>query len=154
VCRSQSPPPHAPPPSPALPASPPPPPHECALTRNGVDYRGSRSVTDGNHTCLVWTLPPLTGPDDRLYQRWASLLRPAANFCRNPDNDLAPWCVCFAGLHKSIAQRIYPKSSPAQFLYVQSGIGFKSPLFKPSLKALYPLNRLMAGTEVHCSQGS
>jgi hypothetical protein len=88
-----SPPLPSPPQSPPNPRAPPAPPQECVLTSNGIDYRGHLSVTVGNHTCLLWTLPPLTGPDERLYNRYGSLLRPAVNYCRNPDNDVAPWCV-------------------------------------------------------------
>lgn len=88
-----SPPSPSPPQSPPHPRAPPTPPQECVLTSNGIDYRGHLSVTVGNHTCLLWTLPPLTGPDERLYNRYGSVLRPAVNYCRNPDNDVSPWCV-------------------------------------------------------------
>jgi hypothetical protein len=46
---------------------------------------------------------------------------------------------------KSIAELTYPRSSPAQFLDVPIRCRFKVSLFKPSLKALHPLNRLWQG---------
>ena len=64
---------------------------ECKKTSRGAEYRGTAHTTKSGLTCQRWdaqypnrhpTNTPETNPS-------AGLER---NFCRNPDNEPAPWC--------------------------------------------------------------
>ncbi|KAK3282573.1 hypothetical protein CYMTET_9682, partial [Cymbomonas tetramitiformis] len=75
--------------SPPPPPPPPPPLPECYNTWSGVDYVGHATVSENNWTCLEWTIPPLSGPDQHYYYLYP-YLKQDANYCRNPDGDVRP----------------------------------------------------------------
>ncbi|KAK3236459.1 hypothetical protein CYMTET_53403 [Cymbomonas tetramitiformis] len=79
-------------PPPILPPFPPSPLTCFDVASLGMDYYGEDAVTTNGHTCLNWTVPPLTGEDFAYYIKYPEL-QDAANYCRNPDGDEGgPWC--------------------------------------------------------------
>ncbi|XP_063787818.1 tissue-type plasminogen activator isoform X2 [Pseudophryne corroboree] len=67
-------------------------PSKCYSDR-GTTYRGSQSVTTSNTRCLHWDSPLLK---NRAFTAWSDNARSQGlgshNYCRNPDNDVRPWC--------------------------------------------------------------
>ncbi|XP_039598899.1 tissue-type plasminogen activator-like, partial [Polypterus senegalus] len=67
-------------------------PVDC-YTDKGTSYRGTKSVSHLGTQCLHWDSPALL---DKQFTAW----KPNAwkqglgshNYCRNPDNDVKPWC--------------------------------------------------------------
>ncbi|CAH2275155.1 tissue-type plasminogen activator [Pelobates cultripes] len=59
----------------------------------GTTYRGSQSVTFSGAPCLRWDSPLL---QHKVNTAWHSNARRLGmgshNYCRNPDNDIRPWC--------------------------------------------------------------
>uniref|UniRef100_A0A8C5QYR9 Plasminogen activator n=1 Tax=Leptobrachium leishanense TaxID=445787 RepID=A0A8C5QYR9_9ANUR len=59
----------------------------------GTTYRGSQSVTLSGSRCLRWD-SPLVQP--KVFTAWHNNARGfgigSHNYCRNPDNDIRPWC--------------------------------------------------------------
>lgn len=78
------------------------------ITGNGVDYRGIQSYSRSGKKCLNW--------DDQLLQ--SIQFNPELsghNYCRNPDNDVEPWCFTmspdrrkeYCGISKCGMYRVY-----------------------------------------------
>eukprot|EP00854_Cymbomonas_tetramitiformis_P002338 gene2338-3065_t len=56
---------------------------------SAILVRGHATVSENNWTCLEWTIPPLSGPDQHYYYLYP-YLKQDANYCRNPDGDVRP----------------------------------------------------------------
>eukprot|EP00058_Branchiostoma_floridae_P023734 XP_002609224.1 hypothetical protein BRAFLDRAFT_125972 [Branchiostoma floridae] len=69
--------------------------HNCTVyTRNcmfgnGATYRGTASMTSGNHTCQRWDSQTPHPHDQTVRHPLAGL---DENYCRNPDGEPRPWC--------------------------------------------------------------
>ncbi|XP_033737674.1 sushi, von Willebrand factor type A, EGF and pentraxin domain-containing protein 1-like isoform X2 [Pecten maximus] len=59
----------------------------CRLTQKGKEYRGDINSTVNGRVCQEWS-------DTTLHShRYAKFVdKEARNFCRNPDNEISPWC--------------------------------------------------------------
>ncbi|XP_071952274.1 uncharacterized protein [Antedon mediterranea] len=64
---------------------------ECYESENGADYRGSVSTTNSGHTCQKWTSQTPHG-HSRTPEAYPNTGLGNHNFCRNPDEDILPWC--------------------------------------------------------------
>lgn len=71
---------------------------ECVVGL-GQGYRGTVSVTKSGLSCLPWDSPAVK---HKLNTAWKSnaldLGLSNHNFCRNPDNDTAPWCHTYKNM--------------------------------------------------------
>ncbi|XP_075063167.1 tissue-type plasminogen activator [Mixophyes fleayi] len=71
-------------------------------SERGTTYRGSRSVTISNAQCLRWDSPLLKNKAPTAWSANArSLGLGSHNYCRNPDNDVRPWCHVANGTEAS-----------------------------------------------------
>ncbi|XP_074143458.1 tissue-type plasminogen activator [Sminthopsis crassicaudata] len=65
---------------------------DCYFGR-GMYYRGFQRKTESGTSCLRWNSSLVKG---KLYTAWRKNARDLDlgnhNFCRNPDNDIKPWC--------------------------------------------------------------
>ena len=78
---------------PSLSSLPPPPTFfiaECSMDPDGTDYRGTLSVTSTGSDCIPWNL--LDNHYAMPSLSHAKLKTLEENFCRNPNNQTAPWC--------------------------------------------------------------
>ncbi|GCC26663.1 hypothetical protein chiPu_0005081 [Chiloscyllium punctatum] len=64
-------------------------PTDC-FTENGYDYRGTTSVTVSGRRCQEWDYPEPHNHSKTPHNYPEAGL--VGNYCRNPDNDRAPWC--------------------------------------------------------------
>ena len=64
---------------------------ECKRTKKGGAYRGTKNTTKSGLTCQRWD-----AQFPHIHIVNSPRNKPAAglenNFCRNPDNEAAPWC--------------------------------------------------------------
>ncbi|XP_077994487.1 plasminogen-like [Glandiceps talaboti] len=68
----------------------------CFKAANGVDYRGIVATTVQGHTCQKWTSQyPISHPFTPDNFQFLGL--GDHNYCRNPDNDVGPWCYTIDG---------------------------------------------------------
>ncbi|XP_053573975.1 tissue-type plasminogen activator [Bombina bombina] len=78
----------------------------------GSGYRGYNSVTSSGARCLQWDSPLLKS---KTYTAWNANARSLGlgshNYCRNPDNDIRPWCHIEKGSETSWGYCDIPKCS-------------------------------------------
>ncbi|KAM4749474.1 tissue-type plasminogen activator isoform 2-T2 [Rhinophrynus dorsalis] len=64
----------------------------------GTTYRGTHSITTSGAHCLRWDSPLV---QNKGYSTWKNNARflglGSHNYCRNPDNDVRPWCHVLKG---------------------------------------------------------
>ncbi|XP_043840653.1 tissue-type plasminogen activator isoform X1 [Dromiciops gliroides] len=119
----------------------------------GTYYRGTRSKTESGTSCLNWDT--LLGKS-RLYTSWRknapSLGLGNHNFCRNPDNDVKPWCFVLEDDHLTQDYCDVPKCSTCGLRqYKESQFRIKGGLFAditshPWQAAIVAMNRRSPGT--------
>ncbi|XP_072255905.1 tissue-type plasminogen activator [Pyxicephalus adspersus] len=70
---------------------------DCYSER-GTTYRGSQGVTMSGASCLRWDSPLVK---NKVFNAWSGKSRRQGlgshNYCRNPDNDVRPWCHVMNG---------------------------------------------------------
>ena len=67
----------------------------CRLTKQGREYAGVVSVTKSGKSCQRWDVdgPHNRSDDGKNAANFPeATLQEAANYCRNPDDETAPWC--------------------------------------------------------------
>uniref|UniRef100_A0A665X5J8 Plasminogen activator n=1 Tax=Echeneis naucrates TaxID=173247 RepID=A0A665X5J8_ECHNA len=71
---------------------------EKCIMGQGEGYRGTWSITQSGAECINWNSTSLRGKKFTARKVDASSLGLGNhNFCRNPDNDNAPWCYIYRG---------------------------------------------------------
>ncbi|XP_007563499.1 tissue-type plasminogen activator isoform X1 [Poecilia formosa] len=71
---------------------------ECVVG-SGQTYRGTASVTKSGSKCLPWDSPAIRRKVNNAWRSNAlDLGLSNHNFCRNPDNDAAPWCHTYKNM--------------------------------------------------------
>ncbi|XP_069623011.1 tissue-type plasminogen activator [Ranitomeya imitator] len=74
---------------------------DCYSER-GTTYGGSWSTTLSGASCLRWDSPELKNKQFSAWKGSARRLRLGShNYCRNPDNDIRPWCHVMNGTETS-----------------------------------------------------
>ncbi|XP_011477145.1 tissue-type plasminogen activator isoform X1 [Oryzias latipes] len=72
--------------------------NEKCIVGKGEGYRGTLSVTHSGEECINWNSTSLRGKKFTARKTDASGLGLGNhNFCRNPDQDSAPWCYIYKG---------------------------------------------------------
>ena len=68
---------------------------ECKISKRGIEYQGTLSLTKSGRTCQRWdTQTPHSHSHTQSYTYPDGSVSGAANYCRNPSNDpLGPWCL-------------------------------------------------------------
>ncbi|XP_075412725.1 tissue-type plasminogen activator [Tenrec ecaudatus] len=67
--------------------------NEDCYSGNGLDYRGTHSLTTSGATCLQWNSRILIGKINTAWKSNAPALGLGQHhYCRNPDGDVKPWC--------------------------------------------------------------
>nr|XP_056715956.1 tissue-type plasminogen activator [Euleptes europaea] len=71
---------------------------DTCVSGKGTTYRGGHSHTESGATCLKWDSKILTGQFYTARKTNARQLGLGShNYCRNPDNDIRPWCHILNG---------------------------------------------------------
>lgn len=65
---------------------------ECRDTQKGEAYIGKTSQTVDGHQCVRWDSVDEFDPDYYIVHFLTGSKSAHANYCRNPDNKIAPWC--------------------------------------------------------------
>uniref|UniRef100_A0A7N4NH25 t-plasminogen activator n=1 Tax=Sarcophilus harrisii TaxID=9305 RepID=A0A7N4NH25_SARHA len=125
---------------------------DCYFGR-GTYYRGSQHKTESGTSCLRWNSPHVKG---KMYTVWRKnawdLGLGNHNFCRNPDNDIKPWCHVLEGRQLTWEYCDIPKCSNCGLRqYKESQFRIKGGLFAditshPWQAAILAMNRRSPGT--------
>lgn len=65
---------------------------ECRDTPKGEAYIGKTSQTVDGRQCVRWDSLDESDPDYYIVHFLTGSKSAHANYCRNPDNKIAPWC--------------------------------------------------------------